>query len=218
MFRAMAIKELRETRGIALLALAAFAVVIWIQVTSLLKWNPRTLPFVGDGFMGGYVFVSGALAAALGLRQTLGESIVGTYPFLFHRPATRRWLIGVKLLVGLVAYLICGLAPILVYGMIAATPGVHASPFFWAMSTPAWLVWLSMTVVYFGAFLAGIRPGRWFFSRLFPLAGAGLAAFTPGMLYFNLDYDIVASLTTVLPIDVVLVGLILFVARTRDYS
>jgi hypothetical protein len=218
MFRAIVLKELRETRGIAMLALAAFAVVIWLQLTSLLKWNPRTLPFVGDGFLNGYVFVSGALAVALGLRQTLGESIVGTYLLLFHRPATRQWLIGVKLLVGLVAYLICGLVPILVYGMIAATPGVHASPFFWAMSTPAWLYWLSMTVVYFGAFLAGIRPGRWFFSRLFPLAGAGLAAFTPALLYFGLDYNVVASLAVVLPIDGVLVGLVLFVARTRDYS
>ncbi len=54
--------------------------------------GPRSsVPFVNDGFFYGcFVLISAATAIALGLRQTLGESIHGTYPFLFHRPADRR--------------------------------------------------------------------------------------------------------------------------------
>lgn len=216
MFKAMALKELRETRGIALLALAGYVLVIWRQLGHL-KWRPERIPFVNDEFLGPYLMVSVVLAVALGLRQTLGESIVGTYPFLLHRPATRPWLISVKLAVGLATYLVCGLVPIVVYGMIAATPGVHASPFFWAMILPSLVIWLVITMIYFGAFLAGIRPGRWFFSRLFPLAGVGLAAFGLARLY--LDYgDGAKALVLLLLVDACLVGLILFVARTRDYS
>lgn len=217
MFRAMVLKEWRETRGIALLAMAAYVVVIWWQLT-VLKSRADTIPFVTDGFMIAYVVVSAALAAALGLRQTLGESVVGTYPFLYHRPATRQWIIGVKLFMGLAIYLACAVVPVVVYGVIAASPGVHASPFFWATTLPAWMAWLIVTVVYFGAFLSGIRPARWFFSRLFPLVGAGLAAFLPALLYNDLAHGPPAVLIIVVLMDVWGVATILFMARSRDYA
>jgi hypothetical protein len=216
MFRAMVMKELRETRGIALLGLAAYGLVLWVQISQVLKWYPQTIPFVSDGFLVCYVWVSGGLAIALGMRQTLGESVGGIYPFLFHRPATQRWLIGVKLLVGLVMYLLCALLPILVYGSVAAAPGAHASPFQWAMVVPAIFSWLVMTLFYFGAFLSGIRPGRWFFSRLFPLGGACVAAFISAVCS-EVCGDLV-SLPIVAVVDAWLIGLILFVVRTRDYS
>jgi hypothetical protein len=216
MFRAMVMKELRETRGIALLGLAAYGLVLWITITQIVKWRPQTIPFVDDGFIAGYAWVSGALAIALGMRQTLGESMAGAYPFLFHRPATLRWMIGVKLLVGLVVYLLCGLLPILVYGSLAATPGAHASPFLWSMAIPALTAWLIMTVFYFGAFLSGIRPGRWFYSRLFPLAGAGLAAFISAVV--SECCGEMAALAPIAVVDLLLVTLILFVMRTRDYA
>ena len=38
-------------------------------------------------------------------------------------------LIGLKLAVGALVYLVCGAVPILLYGVWAATPGTHASPF-----------------------------------------------------------------------------------------
>jgi hypothetical protein len=218
MFRAMALKELRETRGIALLGLAAYGLVLWTMLAQVLKWSPQRMPFVDDGFISGYIWVSGGFAIALGLRQTLGESIAGAYPFLFHRPATRRWLIGTKMLVGTVVYLLFGLIPILAYGLVAATPGSHASPFAWAMTVPALIAWLAITVVYFGAFLSGIRPGKWLYSRLFPVAGSGVAALASGLLYSDLGCNEMVSLAYVVLIDALLIALILFVARTRDYS
>jgi hypothetical protein len=218
MFRAMALKELRETRGIALLALAAYGLLLWCQMAQVLKWRPQTMPFVDDGFLPGYIWVSGGLAIALGMRQTLGESIAGTYLFLFHRPAIRRWLIGAKLLVGLAAYLLCALLPVVIYGVLAATPGAHSSPFFWEMTIPTLVTCLTMTVLYFGAFLSGIRQGRWFYSKLFPLAGAGLMAFASAALHSDFSRGAVASLAPILLTDALLVASILFVARTRDYS
>jgi hypothetical protein len=40
------------------------------------------------------------------------------------------------------------------------------------MTLPAWQLWACMLLVYFGAFLSGIRPARWFGTRLVPLVAA----------------------------------------------
>ena len=114
MFRAMALKEFREIRGIALLALAAYGLLVAAAIGSdilvepfrvvwLVRSSGMGVPFVNDDFVGRFYLISVVFTIALGLRQTLGESIRGTYPFLLHRPADRRWLIGVKLLVGTTA-------------------------------------------------------------------------------------------------------------------
>ena len=41
------------------------------------------------------------------------------------------------------------------------------------MTAWAWQLWLCMPLVYLGAFLSGIRPARWFGTRLMPLVAAG---------------------------------------------
>ena len=41
------------------------------------------------------------------------------------------------------------------------------------MTVPAFQIWLLMPLVYLGAFASGIRPARWFGSRLLPLVGGG---------------------------------------------
>jgi hypothetical protein len=218
MFRALAVKELREIRGIVLLALAAFIyLVAAFEDPRLPPGFRQFVPFVQDSFLVCFLFVSAALAIALGLRQTLGESIPGTYPFLFHRPASRRWLVGAKLFLGMSAYLICAVIPILAYGLWAATPGTHASPFEWSMTLPAWELWFGMTLLYLGAFLTGIRPGRWYRSRILPLAAAAFAvSFVMAAFVFTLGAYLWACLI-VLAIDVWLIAMILFVTRTRDY-
>jgi hypothetical protein len=222
MFRAMAMKELWEIRGIAIAGVAAYG---YLAAAAM---NPRLLPpgdrnsilppFVDDGFFGGwFVSISVLMTIALGLRQTLGESVAGTYPFLFHRPARRCWLIGMKLLVGVSVYLVGGLIAILAYGAWAATPGTHASPFEWWMTVPYWLTWFGMTLLYLGAFLSGLRPGRWCGSRLLPLAAAAFAAV--GLSLATLGYGAVLwpLLLTIIAV-VWMIATIFFVARERDYS
>ena len=223
MFRAMAIKEFREIRGIVLLALAAYALLAAATIDPMSPLNifgARTLdgsvPFVRDIFTGWFFFISVVFTIALGLRQTLGESMRGTYPFLLHRPAGRRWLIGIKLAVGLTFYLICAVIPILIYGHWAATPGTHPSPFEWSMTVPTWVGWLAMTPLYLGAFLAVVRPGRWYRSRLLPLAASALAALAAAGLAAGFEWFLWPSLI-VLVVDVWLIAMILFAIQTRDY-
>jgi hypothetical protein len=222
----MALKEFREIRGIVLLAVAAYGLLVVAAIDPWSGWNPlrifyrggggMNVPFVADDFVGKFCTIAVIFAIALGLRQSLGESAGGTYPFLLHRPADRRWLIGVKLLLGMGVYLICTAAPILVYGVWAATPGTHAGPFEWAMTVPAWIGWLVITVLYLGVFHSVIRPGRWYRSRILPLAAAASAAILAAALNAGLNCILWPCLIA-LVVDVWLIAMILFTARTRDY-
>ncbi len=227
MFRAMALKEFREIRGIALIALLLFCWFVLHAMNTAFSMNflPTffssplgygEVPFINDSFTGKFCWLAAGLAIALGLRQTIGESVRGTYPFLFHRPAERRWLIGVKLLVGAGVYLICAVVPLAIYCLWAATPGTHASPFQWSMTWPSWLGWFVMMTFYFGAFLTGIQPGRWY-RRLLSLAAAVIPVVIPLAIASQLDWGLVSWLIPA-AFDAWLIAMILFVARTRDYS
>lgn len=112
MLRAMTAKELRETAGIALLALLAYAYV----VAGYVGWNMpvqigyRTLvPFASDDFAAGFTQVAVLFCLALGFRKSVAESVRGTWLFLFHRPMDRRRIVAVKLATALVTELVGGL-------------------------------------------------------------------------------------------------------------
>jgi len=228
MFRAIALKELREVRGIAILVFLAAAYLMinrdkasFFPAGSIFYRLPEaTIPFVTDGIMQGLTLLAGVATIAIGLRQTLGESIRGTYVFLYHRPVGRGRLIGVKLLVGMAVYLAATGVPLLGYAIWAATPGTHPSPFFWSMTLPAWLTWFSMTILYFGAFLSGVRPGRWFGSRLLPLMAAAAVLLFLSMIEgspWPQDWMRLCRLAAVAAGDAAMVAIILFVVDTRDY-
>lgn len=221
MFRAMALKELREVRGVALIGLAILGLLIysclgqWTEDASRRAGFGQTYdvaPFVSERFPPQFAFLCSMLAIALGLRQTLGESISGTYPFLFHRAATRRWLMGMKIFWGAATYVACGGAALLVYSLWAAVPGHHDSPFFWSMSLPCWGILLTLSVLYFGAFLSGLRPARWFGSRLFPV----FAAIAVAVLAENGIWHGGLRMIFVVMADVLMIACILFVAKNRD--
>jgi hypothetical protein len=44
------------------------------------------------------------------------------------------------------------------------------------MTLPTWQALIAVTMLYLAAFLCGLRPSRWFGSRLLPLVAIGLAA------------------------------------------
>ncbi len=226
-------KELRETAwiaGIALVVNLAFAIgftgvlrgrepfwkYLWtLKFTDVLRsgspfWeSPFTIAATVD-----FVIVGMCLAAALGLRQTVGDRAQQTFRFLLHRPPGLRWSIGTKLLVGVGLYLIVALVPLAFCVWWAATPGTHPSPFRWAMTRLAWQGWLAGSILYLGAFLAGLCPARWFGTRLLLLIGAaGLAGF---FTFFSWSWTVGMLLT--LLADLLLAGCIVFVARTRDFS
>jgi hypothetical protein len=181
MLKALAIKELRESAGIV--ACAALAVAYILAPMTGIRLFPSIinsgtgLPFISGGFDKLFIVVFAAVAIALGLKQAAGEGRRDTYYFLLHRPATRRFIFGTKLGVGAAILLIISGLLVLLYALWAATPGNVAAPFEWSMTAHMWQLWLCMPVLYLGAFLSGIRPARWFGTRLMPLVAAGFATF-----------------------------------------
>ena len=182
MLRALMLKELRETAWIALVALLAHLAFVancagYAVLPFWASEEPsRKFPFSTAASLLSFCFVSVALAVALGLRQTVAESRRGTWLFLLHRPVSLWRVLAAKLAVGGGLYLVCGLIAILSYAAWAAMPGKHASPFLWWMTATAWKAWGVIAIVYLAAFLAGIRPARWFGTRLLPLAAGGVLA------------------------------------------
>jgi len=139
---------------------------------------------------------------------------------VLHRPVSRRSIYLTKLITGLIAYLLCGAAPILLYAFWAATAGTHASPFDWSMTLSVWSTWLATITVYFGAFLAGIRPAAWIGTRLAPLAAAGgiLAVNEAVLVHFPGAMPAVLYPLLLIGANLALVASILHTVEARDFA
>jgi ABC-type transport system involved in multi-copper enzyme maturation permease subunit len=180
MIKTLAIKELREIRGLSVVALILF--LIWLSVQTGIEalgsyWQAgNEVPFASDRAIILFAYVSGLFAVALGFRQSAWENGQGTYLLLLHRPIRRPIIFLTKILVGLSAYALCSLAPLVIYIWWAATPGHSPTPFAWSMTGLAWQIWYVLGLVYLGAFLSGIRPARWFGTRLLPFFTAVVSA------------------------------------------
>jgi len=219
-------KESRE-----LVPLVAFALILQFYFVAapadlqyLLMLSPVTLvdereaiPFVSDNVSSALFAVAGLFAVAVGLWQTWWESSRGTFQFLLHRPAGRCAILGAKLAVGIVFCLLVVCLPLLCYSLWAATPGKHASPFSWSMTTWAWQLCLQLPLVYLGAFLSGLRPARLWGSRFFPLAASLAALLGMEVLALGLGLPMIAVVVGLL-LEAAFVLVILYVAVTRDYS
>lgn len=221
MIRALVIKELRETAGIAAIALAVYAAyLVGLMGGSHLfsfvpgfESEPALVPFIHDQFEWNFGCIAAGLAIVLGFRQSAWEPYQGTSLYLLHRPVSRNAIVLAKLATGAGLLLAVTLLPILFYALWAATPGTHAGPFAWSMTVPAFEVWLMIVLLYFGAFASGIRPARWIGSRLFPLA----SAFVPIVGYYALPYWWITGLPVLAVTSAWLIGDSLFAAHTRDY-
>lgn len=218
--KALAWKELREILGIAVVALGSYlALTVSLMGCMVFYWvpgmptQPEAVPFTSGDFMGGFTLISLVFAVALGFRQSAVEASRGTYLFLLHRPLRREAIFLVKLAIGASVLLIGASVPIVLYGCWAAALGTHAGPFEWSMTGSAWSLALQMPLVYLGAFLSGLRPARWFGTRLLPLAASLLV-----LLLLSLsEWRLLASLLG-LGAAAALVGNICSVARMRDYA
>jgi hypothetical protein len=218
--RALALKELREVFGIAAAALGCYlALAVNAMGAKVFDWVPgmpagtEEVPFTG-GFNGFFVFLSVLFAVALGFRQSAWESSRGTYLYLLHRPLGRDAVFLTKLATGVGVLLACGSVPIVLYAAWAAVPGHHPSPFEWSMTGAVWRLLFLMPLLYLGAFLSGLRPGRWFGTRLLPLVAS--VVFLVGLNVLPWWWPLA------FPLAVVLCGLlaanVCFVAGVRDYA
>ena len=230
MFLALARKELRELLPLILLGVAIELlplILLGVAIELLLassatgirtgiydSYQSGRIPFVSDQSTVTFFYVAGALAFAIGLWQTMLESTRETFQFLLHRPMSRDAIFGTKLLTGGLATLLVAVLPVACYSLWAATPGTHASAFRWSMTTWAWLMCARILLVYLGAFMSGLRPGRWFGSRFLPLAGSlGVL----GLTEFLLPWPSLMLMAVVM-VELLFVWVVLGIGRTRDFS
>jgi ABC-type transport system involved in multi-copper enzyme maturation permease subunit len=226
MIMALVRKELRETRAFAALALALYFIylskltgTLSPLLTSLFGLVPgmnaevSDVPFVEDNFLNILFFIGVALAITLGFRQSAWEPSQGTALYLLHLPLARNSIFLTKLSTGLGLLLVCTLLPIVTYATWAAMPGTHAGPFEWSMTGQAFHIWLLVPLAYLGAFASGIRPARWFGSRLLPLLSVAL----PGIYLYLLPHWWLIAFPLLLLVAAILVSDILWEAETRDF-
>jgi hypothetical protein len=229
MLKALVRKELRELLPIIVVAVLAQIVVVLagtgVQlgfVSSFLGQaqaaRSGAIPFLSDDTITQLFLVVAAGALGVGLWQTMRESAQGTYPFLLHRPVEREAALGAKLVLGVVFCLLLIALPLLFYAFWAATPGTHASPFMWAMTAPFWPMCICMPLIYLGAFLSGLRPGRWYGSRFLPLLAGGITAGICTMLLFVIQSIVWLVLAIVIVVEIGYLAAIWYVAQSRDYS
>jgi len=226
MVMALVRKELRETRAFVALALALYFVylskltgTLSPLLTSLFGLVPgmneevRDVPFVQGNFLTILFFIGVALAITLGFRQSAWEPSQGTALYLLHLPLKRSLIFATKLITGISLLLACTLLPIMIYATWAAMPGTHAGPFEWSMTGPAFHIWLLMPLAYLGAFASGIRPARWFGSRLLPLVAVAI----PAIYLYILPHWWLTAFPLLLLVAAILINDILWEAKTRDF-
>jgi hypothetical protein len=216
MIKALVVKELRESAGlIALAVLGAVYALSGLTGTPILPWQYGGIsgyPFFNDSLPFYFCLVAGGLAIALGFKQTAWEMSFGTYYFLLHRPVNRRRIFGQKLLVGVTLVMSLSALFLLAFASWAITPGHFAAPFLWSMTVPGWQMWTALPPAYFGAFLSGVRPGRWYGTRLLPLIAAiFIAAIAANMPWFWLTMLISLVASALLILD------IFYYVRERDF-
>ncbi len=223
MLKALVWKETRELAP--LVALAVIAELLFYLPLNMFPLNMFVsinlnyddggrIPFVKTSLENWLLVVGGATGIALGFWQTAGELGRGTFLFLLHRPVDRTTVFTAKLAVGVALTLLVAGVPILGYALWAATPGTHASPFFWSMTIGTWLLWFRLPLFYLGAYLSGLRPGRWLGSRALPLFAAPLLFL---MLSIVASWPLVSVALTLL-VELAYLIAIYFVAQSRDYS
>ncbi|HTU19188.1 MAG TPA: hypothetical protein VMG10_14100 [Gemmataceae bacterium] len=222
--KVLAWKELREVFVIMAVALAWYlALAVNTMGAKVFNWMPAMphgtmgIPFLDGGFAEMHTLISALFALALGFRQSAWESSRGTYLFLLHRPLRRETVFLIKLATGAAVFLLCASLPILLYAWWAFLPGHHPGPFEWSMTGETWRLLFLMLLLYLGAFLSGLRPARWFGTRLLPLVGSLLMMvmvyqMVPAWGWWYLGFPLVLVLCGLL------IANICFMAHVRDYA
>jgi len=217
MWTALLTKELRECGLYAALALAAIVHFLGggmgLPLIPMGDGRGNEIPFLSEGREAEFLTVAIIAACVLGLHQTMWESWRQTTLVLLHRPVPREWLFLGKLAAGAILLVAITAVPLLVYCLWAATPGTHASPFFWGMTESWWRTVPIALVCYLGAFLAGLRPARWIGSRVWPVVAAISVAVALKYVLIWIPLIYVGFLA----LSGVLLSSILQTARTREY-
>ncbi|QDU41883.1 hypothetical protein Mal52_03380 [Symmachiella dynata] len=222
MFKSMMRKELMETLPVMAIAGFLYALILisdafeysWASDGVLINQMQRWTTVLHDQFIDVLWMIAFGFAILLGLVQTLTDSVQGTWGYLVHLPPGRRWIISSKLLVGGGVYVACTGLFLLVCVMIGWTRQTAVYPFRWSMMSVYVQISLIGMLVYLATFLTGLRPARWYGSRLLPLAGCGLLVW----VLIGVPQWWVYGFAPLLVFCGLLVGVILYVGDVRDYT
>ncbi len=237
MYRALVFKELRELWWTGAVAFLVMGTVVWseigpsidLETLAAIRHDITQVPFRSDDMQLAVTGVACGLAVALGVWQTLGESVRGTWRFLRARPIPFTHLLLIKMASGLGILFVSTGMPFAVYLTWAASEGWHASPFEWQMAAPTFFGWTGSVAVYLAAFLVGIRQARWYGSRLWPAVPVGVlfmlfdqsgSSSSPAAVLYLFMLSFGASWFSMVEVTVVVVtvlfGAILYAASERD--
>lgn len=225
MFRALFVKELRESWWLGLLPLAMMLYYSAVETefgrVSGIGFGFRhvshperyhEMPFGTMALARSTLLWGSLLAGGLGLWQTFRESQSRTWHFLFYRPVDRFTILWAKVSAAAVVYTLAILIPVLAVCLWAATPGTHASPFRWLLTYPAWYAVAAGPVFYLAALFAGMRRGHLLGTRWWPLIGVAASFGSMGNEFlptWRMDLQIAVWAA-------LLVGGALLVAPVRD--
>ena len=214
------VKELREIwwMGLAALVVASCVAIdamgIGFSNDGQILWRRKRgqSPFIGaSDFSSSIGWTALFLGSALGLWQTLSESVTGTWSFLLHRPITRRQVVATKLLAGTGLLIVSIGLPLLFY-FLWAMSGVHKAPFELWMVEDTLRFWAAGMAGYLAAFLAGIRTARIYVSRLWPLVTGLLIFVAQEEAWPNVGWCLILLGV------VLLLPSVFFAALHRDYA
>jgi hypothetical protein len=218
MHKSLIRKELIEASAVAALPTVVYLIIIGVENHNFhyledyyISDQWATL-FTRDIYPLGLV-VPTFFAGILGLVQTVSESVRGTWGYLLHLPPARRQVIQAKLVCGLATYLACSGLFLAACVLLALRRQTIIRPLEWWMISPIAQCIVSGVLIYLGAFLTGLRPARWYGSRLLPLVGVTALW---GVLLFMPNWWVYGILSLLL-LCAILIAMIFHVAMTRDY-
>jgi ABC-type transport system involved in multi-copper enzyme maturation permease subunit len=179
-------KELREHYPVALLAFvvawvavaAAIATLTLLNVDAQYRYSgfyPGVLlrlgvvPLVNPVFLGVFTCTCGVLGTLLGALLTAREEVFHTWSFLLSRPVSRLQVFWAKLVTGTLLYATVLAPPYLALGLWSAVPGNVPAPWHWSFMRGGALGLFLGYALLLGTFACGIRPARWYGTRLVPL-------------------------------------------------
>lgn len=215
MFKSMLRKECTELAAPFLLAMGSFVFLLLDHVTTARRlMYPQGEWMINDNFAYLFLFISLALAVAMGFVQSLSEDVQGTWRYVLALPGGWRRIIKLKFATALAVWVAWGVLAFLfcLLGLMfdIGPPGESLIK----LTEPMLRTLICVPVVYLGAFLSAMRRANWFFSRLMPLGGVLMCWYLVLVLS---NWWLLASLATV-ALGVVLVGIVFYVAASRDFA
>jgi len=155
---------------------------------------------------------------AAGFWQSARENFASHYQFLLHRPLSRQAFFVAKVAVGASACLLVVGLPFLWFAwwidrwFIANSQEPQ-------LLTLTWKAAAGLPLFYFGAFLSGLRPGRWYVSRFLPFLAAILLFITLNSVALTAySWMWLPTLIAGPVLEFCFAAAILHVARTRSYA